>query len=232
MDQIVTLAVGIGSSWLRGGNLQEHYNEFYFAAVDYRTMAIQSLHRAELAIQARDTKRASVYIDNSDRYLKLYKLCVDGANAVRAGDLDGATTIARGIYNGSKISSKYVSTFIPGPWASRLVDGLYMATDFLVDSQELSIIDASKNAGASAIADIVLSGVKVPSLGNKSISDAITKQTTELIGSSRLYPTLVEVFGKPETQKQILSFLARSGAHVTDEMVSNAIESRLRELAP
>lgn len=231
-DQIATLSIGVGADWLHVGRAQDHYDEFYFAAVDYRSMAVKSLHKAQLAVQGKDTQRAAMYVDNADRYLRLYQLCVDGASAVYAGDLAVATAKAQRIYTASKISAEFVAVAVPGPWASRLVDGLYMATDFFVDANELSLGAASKNLAAGVITNIVLSGVKVPSLGNKSISTVITSESQQLIGSSRLYPTLVEVFGNPEFQKQVMPVLARYGAHYTNKSVSLAIESLLRELPP
>lgn len=231
-DQIATLAVGVGTSWLRGGNLQDHYNEFYFAAVDYRLMALRSLHRAQLAMQEGDHRKATSYIDSSDRYLKEFYLCVDGARAVYAGDLDGAADIAAAIYTGSKVSAKFTAALVPGPWASRLVDGIFMTADFIVDSSSLSSSEADRNLALSAIEQVALHYIKIPSLGNRTISDAIAAPTRKLIGSSGVYPILVEAFGAPEFTKEVMSVLGRSGAHFSSEAVSLSVDAVLRELVP
>ena len=231
-EDIAAFSVGVGAFWLQSGNPRDHYNEFYFAALDYRSMAWHSLHQAELALQGKDLPRASYYVDSADRYLKLFNLAMSGANAVELGDVNNAAVIARGIYTASKISSKFASAFVPGPWASRAVDGLFMATDFLVDSNELSLDEAGKNLMTSAVVNVALSGVKVKSFGNKTLSDVLTSQTRELIGSSKLYPTLVDIYSDPELAKQVLSFMTRSGVHLTAEAVSISAEAVLKAIAP
>ena len=76
------------------------------------------------------------------------------------------------------------------------------------------------------------SGVKVKSFGNKTLSDVLTSQTRELIGSSKLYPTLVDIYSDPELAKQVLSFMTRSGVHLTAEAVSISAEAVLKAIAP
>lgn len=231
-EDIAAFSVGVGAFWLQSGNPRDHYNEFYFAALDYRSMAWHSLHQAELALQGKDLQRASYYVDSADRYLKLFNLAMSGANAVELGDVNNAAIIASGIYTASKISSKFAAAFVPGPWASRTIDGLFMATDFLVDSNELSLDEAAKNLMTSAVVNVALSGVKVKSLGNKTLADVLNRQTRTLIGSSKLYPTLVEIYSDPELAKQVLSFMARSGVHLTTEAVSISTEAVLKTIAP
>lgn len=124
-----TITGAISTVWMdaTGGilgtkELRDKYDEFYFAALGYRSMASRAIVRANRALIQGNTQMASELVALFDRHIRLFKLSADGATAAYEGNSSAASTLAKGIYDGCKASVKFGSKFVLGPAASQLVD--------------------------------------------------------------------------------------------------------------
>ncbi|MEW6374258.1 MAG: hypothetical protein AB1502_00510, partial [Thermodesulfobacteriota bacterium] len=223
-DTIATVWMDITSPIL-GKDLRKRYDDFYFAAIDYRGMAEMKLIHAQRFLNAQDIDKARASVKDSDRYLKLFYLSNGAAIDVFKGNIDSAGELARGIYNGSKASVKYGAGVLLSPWGSKVVDGVFLITDFAVDVGEIGVPEASKKGISNALVDAIFDLVKIKSLGGKTLSQVLTKSTTELVGSSQLYPILDDILKSPEFEKALMTVLAKSAAYVVKEVTKGGILS-------
>lgn len=211
-------------------DLRASYDEFYQAAVDYRGMAILMLTRAEKALQNNRLDLGNKYVLEADRYLKLLNLSSVGAIEAYNGNNEAAMEFARGIYQSSKASVKYGTGVVLGPWASRIVDGVFLVTDFVIDWSALGLSEAEARAVRAVVLRVMFDEVKSASLGGKTLSQFLSKATTQAIGSSRLYTILDEIIGSPEFERVFMAILAKSGAHLTKELAKARTKGILDEL--
>lgn len=228
---IATVWMDVTGVLLGTQDLRARSDEFYIAALDYREMAVLALLRAERSVKGSEPEKAHAYVAEADRYLMLNNLSSQGAIGAYEGNSDAAMRFARGIYGASKASAKYGAGVLLGPWASRTVDGVFLATDFVIDSQALGLDESASRALREAVATILLDEIPLPSLGGRTLSQVLTNATTHTIGSSQLYPILDEVLGAPEFERGFMAVLARSGAHVSREAVKAVTKRISTELA-
>ncbi|GFP29816.1 putative Ig domain-containing protein [Candidatus Hakubella thermalkaliphila] len=220
------------------GNLVERYYEFYYAALDYRTMAFTAVAKAKMFLNKGDIVNARKYVVEADRYMHLAESSYRGSIAIFQGDVESAAQLARGVYEGSKASVKYGTVFL-GPGASKVADGLFLATDFAIDSSELKLTEASKNALSKALVTAIFDYVKIKPLNDKTLSQILTKSTTKVIGDSRLYATLDDILKNPEFEKALMSVLSKSAAFGVKELTKQqtmklvkAIEESMESIVP
>jgi hypothetical protein len=163
----------------------------------------------------------------------------EAAIKIFEGEVESAAELAGGIYKGSKAAVKFGATVVLGPWGSKVSDGLFLATDFAIDKSTKGLNEAAKDAIRKAIVTVIFDEIKIKDLGNKTISDVLTKSTTKVIGDSRLYPILDDILKNPELKKALMSVFAKSAAHGTVELskrgvedLIRAFEESLKEIAP
>jgi len=227
---IATVWMDLTGNLLNTQDLRAKYDEFYYAAVDYRAMEFLALMRAERALRDNTLDRANAYVAEADRYLQLFGLSNQGAIEAYNGNIDAAARFARGIYDASMASTKFGAAVVLGPWASRAADGVFLATDFLVDLSELGLDEAVQRAVRTALADVMFDELRVASLGGKTLSQFLTTPVTQAIGSSRVYPILNEILGEPEFQRAFMTVLAKSAKNITNELAKELTKRVSAEL--
>ena len=212
------------------GRLPERYNEFYYAALDYQGMAVAALHKAKSVLRDGNIVLAQKYIKDADQYKKLADASYNASIEIYRGNVDAAAEIAKGIYNGSKASVKYGANMVLGPWGCKAFDGVFLITDFAIDSSSIGLSEATKNAVYEISIKVIFDEIKLESLGNKTISDVLTKGATKTIGDSRLYAVLDEVLKNPEFEKALMSTLTKSTAYGVKELTKEQIKKIIRAL--
>lgn len=232
-----TITGAISAVWIdvTGGvlgtrDLRNKYDEFYFAAHGYRSMAARAISRAGRALERGDVQGAGNYIGEFDRYQKLFTLSNKGAIAAYEGNSTAASTFAGGIYKGSKAAVKFGSRFVLGPTGSRLVDQGYDALDFLVDIPELGVNQAAKQALTNKLIDVVFEELPIEKLDGKTISQFLEKSTTKMIGSSGLYGLLDDVFHSPEFEKAFMKVLAEGGKTLVNGQAKALVSEMLGDM--
>ena len=227
---ISTVWIDVTGGVLGTRELRNKYDEFYFAALGYRSMAARAISRAGPALERGDAQGASHYIAEFDRYQKLFTLSNNGAIAAYEGNSTAASTFADGIYKGSKAAVKFGSKFVLGPTGSRLIDQGYEALDFLVDIPELGVKQAAKQAIINALIDEVFEKVPIEKLEGKTISQFLEKSTSKMIGSSGLYDLLDDVFQSPQFEKAFMKVLAEGGKMLANEQAKALVSEMLRDM--
>ena len=211
--------------------IRTRYDEFYLASVDYRNMALINLTRSEKSFKNNDINKANSYLKEADRYLNLFNMSNSAAISTYSGNIDASYEFAKGIYEGSKASLKFGTGLVAGPLVSNKIDAVFMTTDFIVNSGELGIKEAQRSFVADAVTNLILNDIHIQSLHGKTLSDVLSDKTTNAIGSSGLYQFMDDILKSPDFQKPFMSILAKSGANVTNEKVSNITQSILEEIS-
>ena len=214
---VSTVWIDLTGHLLGSSQLRSSYDEFYFAALGYRSEAVRAIYRAGRSLDGGDIERANDYIREFDRYEKLFTLSNNGAIAAYEGNSSSASTFAQGIYDGSKASVKFGAKFVLGPTGSRLVDQGFDVADFMVDAPELGLAQAAKKALSKQLVDVVFDLIPIDLAGGKTISQFLDKSSGKIIGSSGLYALLDEAFRSPQFAKELMRFLGKSGQIITEE---------------
>lgn len=227
-DAVTTVWTDVTSP-IVGQNLRESYDRFYYAALDYHGLANQSLNHARDFYNKGNEQRAKKYIDEADRYIKLMNDSNSAAIEIYNNKIDAAKELAEGIYKGSKASALYGSHTVLGPWGTKVIEGLFMGTDYAIDRHELGKDEAAKNLLSKALVKAILEGVPLHSAGDKTLSEVLTKSTTKTVGSSRLYNILDEIIQNPELKKAVMKVLSDSAAYginkVSEDTINNILSS-------
>jgi len=219
----------VSSTWLEMTSgmlgtkgLRDKYEEFYLSAVDYRNLAQVQLIRAKRYAEKGDAKTASHFLKSADHYLELFNLSRQGAEQAYLGNIDAAAELARGIYEGSKKAVSFGGDAL-GPAGSRVVDIVFTATDFAVQASDVGVSQALKETLADILAEAVLKSVPDSSLGGKTLSEAITKKTTKVIGSSQAYGILKAASGSAKFSKAFTTLLAKSTASELNSLTKDQV---------
>lgn len=199
------------TDFITGQNLVQRYDEFYYAALDYQGLANQSLNRARDYLNKGNIEKAQEYVREADRHIKLANMNNDAAIEVHRGHLSAAATLADGIYQGSKAAVSFGGQFV-SPGAAKVFDGLFQLTDFAIEASDIGIGEAAKNVVTDQLVKTVFERVKITALGDKTLAEALSKATTQSIGSSRLYSILDDILKNPELEKAIMKALADKAA--------------------
>ena len=219
----------VSSTWLEMTSgmlgtkgLRDKYEEFYLSAVDYRNLSQVQLIRAKRYAEKGDAKTASHFLKSADHYLELFNLSRQGAEQAYLGNIDAAAELARGIYEGSKKAVSFGGDAL-GPAGSRVVDIVFTATDFAVQASDVGVSQALKETLADILAEAVLKSVPDSSLGGKTLSEAITKKTTKVIGSSQAYGILKAASGSAKFSKAFTTLLAKSTASELNSLTKDQV---------
>jgi hypothetical protein len=134
----------------------DEYDRWYQAALNYRGLAQVQLIRAERFARTGKVEEAQRFLQDSDRCLKLYYLANDAAISVYEAGVEKAAYYARAVYETSRAAFVLTSSAAGlGPVASVLADHLYTATDFVVNTSEMGLSKAAKQAVIDVIAQEV-----------------------------------------------------------------------------
>lgn len=219
----------VSSTWLEMTSgmlgtkgLRDKYEEFYLSAVDYRNLAQLQLIRAKRYAEKRDAETASHFLKSADHYLEFFNLSRQGAEQAYLGNIDAAAELARGIYEGSKKAVSFGGDAL-GPAGSRVVDIVFTATDFAVQASDVGISQAAKETIVDILTEAVLKSVPDSSLGGKTLSEAITKKTTKVIGSSQVYGILKAASGSAKFSKAFTTLLAKSTASELNSLTKDQV---------
>jgi len=137
------------------GRLAE-YDRWYQAALNYRGLAEVQLTRAERLARVGKLEDAQRFIQDSDRCVKLYYLANDAAISLYSAGVEKAAYYAKAVYETSRAAFVLGSSAAGlGPVASVLADRLYTATDFAVNTSEMGLSKAAKQAVIDIIAQEV-----------------------------------------------------------------------------
>lgn len=217
------------SGMLGTKGLRDKYEEFYLSAVDYRNLSQVQLIRAKRYAEKGGAETASHFLRSADHYLELFNLSRQGAEQAYLGNIDAAAELARGIYEGSKKAVSFGGDAL-GPSGSRVVDIVFTATDFAVQASDVGVSQALKETLADILAEAVLKSVPDSSLGGKTLSEAITKKTTKVIGSSQVYGILKAASGSAKFSKAFTTLLAKSTASELNSLTKDQVAKIVRGL--
>lgn len=229
-----TIMSTISTSWMKLtapliGNDIGRYNEFYWAAYDYNGVAKSAFLKAKEFLGVLDTASAQTYVNQGLLYDKLSSNSCSGSVELYQGHVDSAAILAKGIYEGSKASLKYGSGMVLGPWASKAVDGAFFVTDYAINASEFGLDEANKELLGELVLMVLFDYMQQPSLNNQTLSDALTKQTTQAIGNSKLYSILDSTIRSAEFKSKLMSYVANSTAwginNLTQEAVSRLVDN-------
>lgn len=210
--------------------LRDKYEEFYLSAVEYRGLAQLQLIRAKRYAEKGEVETAEHFLTSSDHYLKLFNLSIQGAVEAYHGNIDAASEFARGLYEGSKRAVTFGGNTL-GPLGSRVVDFVYLTTDFAVQASDIGFSKAVKATLVDILAEAVITSVPDSSLGGKSLSDVITKKTTKAIGSSQVYEILKAASGSSQFSKAFTTLLAKSTAKELNSLTKDQVAKIILMLA-
>jgi hypothetical protein len=134
----------------------DEYDRWYQAALNYRGLAEVQLIRAERLARAGKVEDAQRFVQDSDRCVKLYYLANDAATSVYEAGVEKTAYYAKAIYETSRAAFVLTSSAAGlGPAASVLAEHLYTATDFVVNTSEMGLSKAAKQAVIDVIAQEV-----------------------------------------------------------------------------
>jgi len=134
----------------------DEYDRWYQAALNYRGLAQVQLIRAERFTHAGKVEEAQRFLQDSDRCVKLYYLANDAAISVYSAGVEKAAYYAKAVYETSRAAFVLTSSAAGlGPVASVLADHLYTATDFAVNTSEMGLSKAAKQAVIDVMAQEV-----------------------------------------------------------------------------
>lgn len=203
--------------------LRAQYDDFYEAAVAYRTMAALELVYAQRFLNVGDDDAANQSIASAQRALQLFGLSNQGAYQAYLGNINAAAELARGVYKGSKAAAKYGAYFL-GPTTTAFVDHVFFTTDFVVNSTDEGIDFATRELFADVVASAVLDVVPLDELGGRTISQTIDDGVTVTVGQSGLYEALGRALRSSAVRQQVMSVLADSSSFAAQEVAASYLE--------
>ena len=228
---ISTVWMDVTGKVLGTKELRDKYDEFYFAALGYRSMATRAIFRAKRALGQGNTALASELVAAHDRYMKLFNLSVNGAFAAFDGNSSAASTFAKGIYDGCSASVKFGSSFVLGSASSLLVDIAADGFDILANMPDVGLAQAQATFLRKALIDVVFDSVPLSELGGKTLSESLGSAATKVIGSSGLYQLLDSALHSPQFEKGLMKVLAEAGKTATVDQAKALVEKMLDDMA-
>lgn len=222
-DSVATVWMGL-SGRLTGAELQEKYDELYFASFNYANLAVTCLKTARQFLSQGNLAAAEKQIARARHLQQQSAQCYLASIELYSGHLDSAETLAQGVYTGAMTSLELGATLTLGPGASSLVEGLTWSTDFAVDWAQVGLGEAEKALLVKTLTKAAFDCVPIKALGNNTISDALTRNTTRLVGSSDIYPIIHEVVKSREFEEALMRVLAKSAAYATEKLAKERAE--------
>lgn len=215
-----TTSKAIATVWIKSTalvrgvvDIQQRYDEAYLAAIEYLSLADVELSYAQRLLMKGDRAAAKRHISNHKHLVKMYQLSSDTALKIYLDDIESASILARGFYDGSKEAIDYGINFAGlGPVGSLLVDIAMLSVDFSVDFSDAGMDEATKNLVKNVIIKVLMEEIE------------ISEGTTEYIGRSDLYDRLSKISGSPEVKKQLMSFISKSTAHGVEKLGETSVD--------
>jgi len=227
MGAVSTVWSDLSSKVIGTGDLKKEYDELFNIALGYRSMATSSLITAERLLAKGDIIGVERHLGEYNHYKKMYDLSIDASILLYQGDIDSSKILAEGIYNGSKAAVKFGVVFV-SPQATQIVDGIFDLTTFAIDTTDVGLNEASKRLLIDQLTKFLLN-IPVKNLDGKTVSQALEKGTTKVIGSSGLYQILDGILQNPESKSDLMRFIAKSGAYglkaLTEKQLNKIIYS-------
>ena len=228
-DSVATVWMRL-SGRLTGAELQEKYDELYFASFNYASLAVTSLKTAREFLSQGNLAAAEKQLARARHFLQQSAQCYRASIELYSGHLDSAETLAQGVYTGAMTSLELGATLTLGPGASALVEGLTWSTDFAVDWAQVGLGEAEKALLVKTLTKAAFDCVPIKALGNKTISEALTRNTTRLVGSSDIYPIIHEVVKSREFEEALMRVLGKSAGYATEKLAKEAAQRTVRAI--
>jgi hypothetical protein len=203
------------------------YDEYYFAAIEYRTMAQVQLNLARRAVRNSAEVTARDHVNQAMRLLDRRNSYATAASDVYVGNVDTTYARVEPVYKVSAVTARILARVDPTPLTSTIIDTVFTGTDYYVNRANLGA-DAAKEALIRDVAVMVLMQSPTQSLGGRSIAEVIQGDAARKIGSSGIYRILDEQLRNPAFQKQFMSVLAKSGAAGAELVAEHAFTDLLR----
>ncbi len=198
--------------------------ELYNDALTYHTLADIASQQANIAQQNGDIKLAEYYEEQYQRNIRIYNSFNQAQQAVLANSLDSAYAKAEAAYEIIKATTKVTAAAVGGPYASKVIDSLYLGLDFAINSSDQGVDFASREL-ISDLAMIAITNIKFN--GQDSIASYLDKNTGDLVGKSGMYEDISKYINSKETKEQLM----RAAHHLIDSQTSDFTESQIETLA-
>ena len=203
------------------------YDEYYYAAIDYRSMAGVQLALARKAAANNAEADARGHVSEAMKLLDRRNAFATAATNVYLGNVGIAYARVEPVYQSAQTSAQVLALLDPSPATATAVDLLFTGTDFYVNRAN-SGIDVARQTLVRDVAVMVLMETPSAGLGGRSISDVLKADTTKRIGSSGIYDVLNEQLQNPVFQKRFMSTLAKTGAAGAELVAEAAFNDLLR----
>jgi murein DD-endopeptidase MepM/ murein hydrolase activator NlpD len=201
----------------------DSYQELYLLAVNQRSLAADALASVSFFLREDNFANATRYAVLYTKYYQASNEMFKAAEQVSAGAIQTTAEVLDGFYRAASEGSRYGWYLMCGPKCYEVADWTFMMVDFAVDARLQGAEEATRNAMVKGIASVLL---KWGGLGNW-----VEGRTTHHIGRSGLYSLMDQTIGSPEFQKEVIKFLAESGAYgatrLTEQSVADVIEGVL-----
>lgn len=204
-------------------DLRVAYDNFYQSSVEYAVMVEINLLHAKNAVMGNNANMANHLLEAALRYEQQFYLADKAATETFLGNIDAATKLAEGIYEGSKAAVIYGSSVVMGPVGSRMVDTIFDMTDFAVETSDSGLSSATKKLVAEKLTEMLFSQAPINALGGKTLKSEIDRKVTKSLGNPQVHEIVREIVSKPEFSKEFMSFMAKSSAHVVSQITEAQI---------
>ena len=203
------------TSWITQTELTEKYDELYWSGIDYDALRLNALIKARNCLKEGDAVGAQKYLQKSNTYGKLSDMSFQAANDIFIGNLEAGEMLAEGIKEGCEASVK-LGLAIVNPTAGKVVDYLYIGTDYAID-RLIGEEDATKNALVKIMVTTIFNEVKFKEFGNRTLAD----YTNNRVGKVT-FPLLQDAFRSEQVQF-VLSRIIKHSAVELEESVAEKI---------
>jgi len=196
-----------------GSKRLDKYDEWYFTTLDYHGLIQISLHRARAFAQKGDLATAQRYIDESDRYCRVFHHAGATATATYLGIIAKSEMHAQYVYESSRIAFMVLSAGVTaGPLVAIAADNLYTAIDFAITWSDEGLSRATRRLIIDLVAkDIAkLMGIGVEAIGDKLMSDFLREIARDSVKLSEFTKQLARDTGEKLTEKQVSNWINRA----------------------
>jgi hypothetical protein len=181
------------TSWITQTELTKKYDELYLSGIDYDALRFNTLIKARNCLKDGDALGAQEYLEKSNVYNQLSGMSFRAANDIFIGNLEAGEMLAEGIKEGCEASVK-LGLAVVNPTAGKVVDYLYIGTDYAID-RLIGEEDATKDAIVKIAVTSIFNEVKFKEFDNRTLAD----YTNNRLGKVT-FPLLQKAFQREEVQ--------------------------------
>ena len=237
--EMETFAGKVSATWVeivnigRGpDSLRTVHDDFYIAAIGYWGGARVALHRAKRFAALGDAQAASYALEDYRQQLEQMLLSSKGAYHAFEGEMERAQEIAQQVHDTSKFAAQVVAKMI-SPAAVSAVDGLYSATEFLIDSTEVDVDYATRQLLTKTAVKIMFQHGAIDELGGRSLAESIDDTANGLVGAKGLYNVFDSVIASQETKSQLMRTIAAMSStalqNLTEDQINEVVSAILKQ---